>query len=105
MSGTEGNVATRAGNSMAGLAGSAQKMAGQAIGNEQMQAEGEKARKEAEAKNAASSAKQEGEGQKDNMMGNLKEGAGNLMGNEQMQAEGKGDQAKGEANKKASDIL
>ena len=53
MSGQDGNMMERVGNTATGLAGDAKKMAGQAIGNEQMQVEGDKMKSEASAKYAA----------------------------------------------------
>ena len=56
----------------------------QAIGNEQMQAEGKQKRAEAEAKNKISEQKQNAEGNVESLKGNVKDKVGSAIGNEQM---------------------
>ncbi|RIA97201.1 putative cruciform DNA binding protein [Glomus cerebriforme] len=68
--------------------GAAKEAMGQAIGNQQMQAEGKAKKLEGEGEYKAAQTKGQAEGYKDKVTGGLKETAGQLTGNQQMQAEG-----------------
>ena len=84
------------------LGGKIKKVAGQVLGNEQMEAEGR-------AKEAAGEAKQEGakaagraEGKIEELAGAVKNRVGQVIDNEQMAAEGKVKELEGEAKQKAN---
>lgn len=82
------------------LEGGLKSKVGQAINNEQMQAEGKATKKKGEARVEGAKAAERGKGQVENLKGNVKSAAGRAVGNEQMQAEGEAERAKGEARRK-----
>ncbi len=74
------------------LKGSVKEAAGDALGNERMQAEGKAQRLSGEAEREAS-------GARDQLAGNVKRGAGELLDDERMEAEGEAQRHKGEAQR------
>lgn len=83
-------------------AGALKENLGWAIGNKQVEAEGNARKEKGNAELEAARAEQRAIGEKDKLKGNIKETAGNVLGNEQWQAEGKADRLKGEARKETN---
>lgn len=82
--------------------GDAKERLGDALDNEQMQAEGRATELKGEARQEAAKAAERLGGMADEAKGNLKQVAGDLLNNEQMQAEGIAEELKGEARRKAN---
>lgn len=72
---------------------------GWALGNEQMQAEGLKTKKEGEAEIKAAQTQQYAKGMGEDIKGNVKEGWGKMTGDESLKAEGKAQQTQGQVRK------
>src|SRR5436309_12545787 len=87
------------------LGGKVKKVAGQIIGNEQMEAEGRAKELKGEAKQESAKAAGRAEGKVNEVVGAVKNRVGAVIGNEQMQAEGKVKEMKGEAKQKANESL
>ncbi|GBC02421.1 hypothetical protein RclHR1_04610007 [Rhizophagus clarus] len=81
--------------------GATKETIGKAIGNEQMQAEGQALKLEGEGEYKAAQTKGQAEGYKDNVTGTVKENIGKAVGNQQMQAEGNITKNTGDAKKEA----
>jgi len=79
--------------------GAAKETLGSALGNEQMQAEGQALKLEGEGEYKAAQTKQQAEGYKDKATGATKETTGKAIGNQQMQAEGNVKKNTGDAKK------
>lgn len=84
------------------LAGKVKKNVGDAIDNEQMQAEGKAQEMKGHARHEAAEGAERAKGAGEELKGNIKQGVGDMLGNEQMQAEGKAEELKGEARQKAN---
>lgn len=84
------------------LGGKVKKGIGEAIGNEQMQAEGKATELKGQGKQEAAKAAERVKGGFEQVTGTVKNKVGNLIGNEQMEAEGKARELKGEAREKAN---
>lgn len=84
------------------LGGKVKKGIGEAIGNEQMQAEGKATELKGQGKQEAAKAAERVKGTVEQVAGTVKNKVGNLIGNEQMEVEGKAKELKGEAREKAN---
>ncbi|HEX5660351.1 MAG TPA: CsbD family protein [Polyangiales bacterium] len=84
------------------LGGKIKSTIGKAIGNEQMQAEGEAKALKGEAKQEAAKAAERGKGAVEEAVGSVKKVAGAVIDNEQLQAEGKAKELTGQARQEAN---
>lgn len=82
--------------------GKIKKTVGQAIGNEQMQLEGQATELKGKAEQAAAKAAQRTKGAVEQVTGTLKAQVGKIIGNEQMEAEGTGRKLMGKARQRAN---
>ncbi len=84
------------------LGGSIKETVGNAVGNEQMEAEGKASKLEGAGRQEVAKGVGQAKGAAEELGGNLKQGVGSLLGNEQMEAEGKAGELKGETRQKAN---
>lgn len=96
------NASERSEGSAEALGGKIKKVAGQVIGNEQMEAEGRAKELKGEARKESAKAGERAQGKAEEVAGAVKNRIGAVIDNEQMQAEGKAKELKGEARQKAN---
>ncbi len=96
------NASDRAKGAMEELGGKVKKNVGDAIDNEQMQAEGHATEMKGQARQESAKAEERGKGAMEELGGKIKKNIGDATNNEQMQAEGRADELKGDARQRTN---
>ncbi|HEU5011521.1 MAG TPA: CsbD family protein [Roseiflexaceae bacterium] len=96
------NEGDRAKGAMEELGGKVKKNVGDALDNEQMEAEGRATELKGQARQEGAKAAERGKGTMEELGGKIKKNVGDALDNEQMEAEGRADELKGDARQRAN---